>query len=165
MIKKPPTEAVFLWVEIGLHHVFLRFNFVKKAIMDIKEFFNQLDDTARSKAIEQKAKEAKSRIVTETAINFANKLSEFVKPYEVEFEKRNWKCEKRTGNLPYWSLEVKNPNSGKTVKIAIVNSRTHEYEVATYKQDERINNNIYITDTLDRDKATETLYNLFSHLV
>ncbi|HFG0564500.1 hypothetical protein [Flavobacterium psychrophilum] len=58
------------------------------------------------------------------AINFANKLSEFVKPYELEFEKRNWKCEKRTGNLPYWSL-----------------------------------------DTLDLERATETLHNLFSHLV
>ncbi|SNA77742.1 hypothetical protein DK095_460183 [Flavobacterium psychrophilum] len=35
-----------------MHDVFLWFNFVKKIIMDITEFFNQLDDTARSKEIE-----------------------------------------------------------------------------------------------------------------
>ena len=133
--------------------------------MDIKDFFNQLDDTARSKEIEQKAKEAKSRIITETAIDFAYKLSEFTKPYEAEFEKREWKCEKRTGNLPYWSLEIRNPNSHKTVKIAIVGSRTHEYELATYKQDERTNNNIYISDSFDKDSITQTLHNLFSYLI
>ena len=133
--------------------------------MDIKDFFNQLDDTARSKEIEQKAKEAKSRIVTEMAIHFANKLSEFVKPYEMEFKKRNLKYEKRTDNLPYWSLEVKNPIRHTTVKMAIVSSQIHEYEVATYIQNNRTNNNIYISDTFDNEKVTETLHNLFSHLV
>jgi hypothetical protein len=133
--------------------------------MDITSFFNQLDDTARSKDIAQKASEAKSRIITETAVSFANKLSELTVPYEKEFERRGWKCEKRTGNIPYWSLEVRNTTNQKRVKIAIVNSNAHQYEVATYSNDDRTNNNIFISDSFDKSQIEEAIQHLITYLI
>jgi hypothetical protein len=164
-LKNRSTGAVFLCVKSAIVYYFLFFYFCKKEVMDVTAFFNQLDDTARSKDIAQKAKEAKLRVVTEMTVAFANKLAEFVRPYEAEFAKRNWKCDHRTGNLPYWSFEVRNPVTSKSVKIAIVHSQTHEYEIATYRQELRIHNSLYLLDGFDSASVAVAMQDLFSYLV
>ena len=125
--------------------------------MDIKDFFNKIDDTAKSKQIEQDAKQAKARVFTETTIAFATQLSELTKPYEIEFEKRGFKCEKREGNLPYWSLEVRNTTTNKKIKLAIVNNHNNEYEFAAYSQEQRTNTGIVISDSFDKASINQEL--------
>lgn len=131
--------------------------------MEINEFFKQIDDTDRSKSIENKAKEAKKRVLIECAINFANKLSETTIPYEKEFEKRGFKCEKRTGNLPYWSLEIKKNDAA--LKIAIVHDRIDDFQIASYWNDTRINNHLSISEVFDKMEIEKELQRLFQHLI
>ena len=132
--------------------------------MDVKNFFSQIDDTTRSKETMQKAKEAESRVFTETTLNFAHKLMEVVECYIPEFEKRGYRCENRTGNLPYWSFVVSN-TSGARVEVAIVSGYKNDYEIAFYHQDERINASLNISRTFDKLKVETELQHLFKKLV
>jgi hypothetical protein len=132
--------------------------------MEINDFFNKIDQTTESKAIEEKAKEARERVFTEMTLKFADKLSGLVKNYIPEFEKRGFKCQEKTGNLPYWSFEVQSPQ-GKTVKVAIVNSHQNQYEIAFYCQEERIHAPIHIRDSFDTHSIDVELQKLFEKLV
>jgi hypothetical protein len=135
--------------------------------MTLTNFFNQVDDTARSKQIAQQAQEAKARVNTEIAINFANKLSELTEPYEAEFEKRGFKCQKRTGNLPYFSLEISNPKTAKQIKLSINQNQADRdgYQLATYNQDIRTNNNLAISENFEKTAIEQALQDLFKNLV
>ena len=132
--------------------------------MSIKNFFNQIDDTARSKEIEQQANEAKDRFFTETTIEYANKIIEVIEVYIPEFEKRGFRCVNKTGNLPYWHFVVTNPK-GTNVKIAIVNGHENRYEIAFYHNEQRLNAPIFITNNFDRTMIETELQNLFKKLV
>lgn len=132
--------------------------------MDINDFFNRIDQTASSKAMEQEAKEARERVFTEMTLEFADKLSGLVKKYIPEFEKRGFKCQEKTGNLPYWSFEVQSPQ-GKIVKAAIVNGYQNQYEIAFYCQDERLHAPIHIRDSFDSQGIDLELQKLFEKLV
>ncbi len=132
--------------------------------MEINDFFNKIDQTTESKAIEEKAKEARERVFTEMTLKFADKLAGLIKKYIPEFEKRGFRCQEKTGNLPYWSFEVQSPQ-GKTVKAAIVNGCQNKYEIAFYSQDERVHAPIHIRDSFDAQGIDLELQKLFEKLV
>lgn len=131
--------------------------------MDINSFFNQIDDTVRSKEIEQQAKEAEKRVFTQTTMSFANKLSDVVENYTPEFERRGFRCEHSRGNLPYWHYEVTGLQ-GNLVKVAIVNGYRNDYEIAFYYQGDRINSPLFISDNFDKVKVESELQKLFQKL-
>lgn len=88
-------------------------------------------------------------------------------PYETEFEKRGFTIQKRTGNLPYFSLEISNPKTAKQVKISINQNQADRdaYQLATYNQDIRTNNNLTISENFDKNAIEQALQDLFKNLI
>lgn len=132
--------------------------------MTINDFFKQIDDTTRLKELENEAVQAQKRVFTQTTINFAEKLSKLVQPYITEFEKRGFKCKERTGDFPYWSLEVRKKFETK-IQVAIITGHQQPYEIAFYINEERRHAPIHISNEFNKTDIEKELQHLFKQLL